>query len=601
MAHVTHEAVEKIGGIGTVLEGMMISPVYKERVRRSILVGPLFGHLAAEPCRCLGEDGKVLYSSIDNIDEVGLAGKFRPIEWAFNVRIVYGVRRYVNEAEDRTGEAEVILIDIFNTNTDRLNLFKGRLYTNFGIDCARYESMWDFEEYCRLAEPAYYALNALLDEEDLPCVLISHEFMGMCTALQAEMEGGDAFRTVFHGHECATARAITESIPGHDIAFYNLMRQAAGSNKFVEDVFGPQDGNMRHVMISRAHCLDGIIAVGDETANELKFLSPEMARADVEIVYNGLPVMPVDPASKAASRKKLDDWAEAVVGFKPDYLMTHVTRPVISKGIWRDLKVSSHLDRMLGEEGKKGLLIILTCGASPRNEHDVRHMAEEYGWPNHHREGYPDLVGPEIGFWNDMSAFNQAHQNIRAVLVNQFGWSRERLGPAAAEDMDFADLRRATDVEFGQSIYEPFGISQLEPLGSGAICLFTDLCGCSGFVRETIEKLGGAVEDYPNVLIADYTRLPSPMSMDELLNMTREMRDQLEEITAMDVARKLHQHLPRNEAARDLLIDKGQLLARHMGWDAVLAKGFFPLLERITNNPGNSIRRQNESVPVTRS
>ncbi|HEB60570.1 MAG TPA: hypothetical protein ENJ06_01980, partial [Phycisphaeraceae bacterium] len=107
VAHVTHEAVEKIGGIGTVLEGMMISPVYKERVRRSILVGPLFGHLAAEPCRCLGEDGKVLYSSIDNIDEVGLAGKFRPIEWAFNVRIVYGVRRYVNEAEDRTGEAEV--------------------------------------------------------------------------------------------------------------------------------------------------------------------------------------------------------------------------------------------------------------------------------------------------------------------------------------------------------------------------------------------------------------------------------------------------------------------------------------------------------------
>ena len=40
LAHVTHEAVEQIGGIGTVLEGLMTSPVYQAQVRRSILVGP---------------------------------------------------------------------------------------------------------------------------------------------------------------------------------------------------------------------------------------------------------------------------------------------------------------------------------------------------------------------------------------------------------------------------------------------------------------------------------------------------------------------------------------------------------------------------------
>jgi hypothetical protein len=583
VAHVTHEAVEKIGGIGSVLEGMMISPEYKARVRRSILIGPLFGHLAAEPSRCLGDDGEVLYSSIDGIDNAGLSGKLRPIEWAFNVRIVYGVRRYDNPGEQRSGESEVLLIDVFNTNDDRLNLFKGRLFTHFGIDCLRYQDQWGFEEYCRLAEPAYYALNALLSSDDLPCVLVSHEYMGMCTALQAKMEGGDSFRTVFHGHECATARAVTENIEGHDVAFYNLMRQAANRNLYISDVFGDQMGNMRHALISQAHSLDGVIAVGDETANEMQFLSPEMSKADVDIVYNGLPVMKVDLKSKTASREKLDDWAEKVVDFRPDYLMTHVTRPVISKGIWRDLSVAAHLDRLLEQEGKKALLIILTCGASPRSEHDVRQMAKSYGWPAHHRDGYPDLVGPEVEIGRDVDAFNAGHDHVRAVLVNQFGWSRDRLGPAACKDMDIADLRRAADVEFGQSAYEPFGISQLEPLGSGAICVVTDVCGCCGFLLDTAQRLGKTVEDFPNILQVDYTQLAADWDMERLLRMSRHDRDSLEAPIAARVASELFRRLPRSDADRRRLIKLGQELVTHMGWDAVLSQGFFPLLERISN------------------
>ncbi|HAI12542.1 MAG TPA: hypothetical protein DCM28_12615, partial [Phycisphaerales bacterium] len=84
LAHVTHEAVEQIGGIGTVLEGLMISPEYKSRVDRSILIGPMGGHVhVPNPNLRLGEMGKVLYSSVDGIDELGLADKFQPIEWAF--------------------------------------------------------------------------------------------------------------------------------------------------------------------------------------------------------------------------------------------------------------------------------------------------------------------------------------------------------------------------------------------------------------------------------------------------------------------------------------------------------------------------------------
>ena len=50
--------------------------------------------------------------------------------------------------------------------------------------------------------------------------------------------------------------------------------------------------------------------------------------------------------------------------------------------------------------------------------------------------------------------------------------------------MEFMDIRKGSDVEFGQSIYEPFGIAQLEPLTFGAICVFSNVCGCAGFFRD---------------------------------------------------------------------------------------------------------------------
>ena len=133
----------------------------------------------------MGVHGEVLYSSIDNIDRGNLAGKFKPVEWAFNVSIVYGKRRYDHQGEGRDGEAEVLLIDVFRANPDRLNIFKHRLWETFGIDSSLYESSWDYEEYTRLAEPAFYALLALMQKQDLPCTLFAHEYMGMPTALQA--------------------------------------------------------------------------------------------------------------------------------------------------------------------------------------------------------------------------------------------------------------------------------------------------------------------------------------------------------------------------------------------------------------------------------
>ena len=376
-----------MGGIGTVLEGMMTSAVYQSAVRRSILVGPMGGHHFESPLRRLGPHVNVRYSSADNIDFDGLGRKFHPIQWAFGVHIAYGIRTYEKNGYNRSGSAEVLLIDVSNPNREQLGIFKMRLWDAFGIDARRYEHDWGFEEYCRLAEPAFYALSAIVPSNELPCIILSHEFMGLCTALKAVMDGGEAFRTIFHAHECATVRRIVEHHAGHDCAFYNIMRQAAAQGRFVEDVFGDQSEYMRHALISRACELDAIIAVGDPTAEEMRFLNPQTRDGRVNLVYNGLPAFFSDFAQEARSRRLMDEWAQRVVGYRPDVLMTHVARPVISKGFWRDLKVLAHLDSMLGDEGRTGLFIILTCGAPPRGISLVNRMASDYGWPWHHRDG----------------------------------------------------------------------------------------------------------------------------------------------------------------------------------------------------------------------
>lgn len=583
LAHVTHEAVEQLGGIGAVLEGLITSPTYKEHVQRSILIGPTASHMAVDPRHRLGEEGTVLYSSIDGVDQGGFGGKFRPIEWAFNVKIVYGTRKFIAQGGHRDGEAEVLLIDVFAVNHDRLNVFKLRLWETFGIDSSKYEKSWDFEEYVRLAEPAYYALRALLREEDLPCVLFSHEFMGMPAVMQAILDGEKEFRTVFHAHECATARRIVEDHPGHDTMFYNVMRQAREKGMHVEGVFGGLQEFFRHALVSRTHLCDGILAVGDCTRDELKFLNDKFDHKTVDLVFNGIPAKKVDLKAKLASRKMLVDYSTSLLGHTPDVLLTHVTRPVVSKGLWRDLTVCHHLDEMLGKQGKSGVLYILTSAGGTRRPQDVLAMERDYGWPRHHRPGYPDLVGPEEQLWRDIDAFNYGHRHMQVVLVNQFGWTRARIGPKLHEKMDFADLRRATDVEFGMATYEPFGISPLEPLGCGGLCVISAVCGCRAFVDSATEGKGT-----PNVIVADFTRLDHFRSIDELKAMGQAERDHIEQIVAVEVAGEIMRRLPWTDAQRGKLLESGQALVAKMGWDQVVAHSLVPVLDRITN--GNSAK-----------
>lgn len=582
IAHVTHEATEKFGGIGTVLEGLITAPAYQRAVKRTILISPLFIKGPVQnPLERLGPEAtRVLYSGPDNVDAGGWGEILRPIEWAFGTPIVYGLRHLQDDSHH--AEAEVLLFDVTAPEPSRLAALKFLLFEKFGLDAQRYESSWDFEEYCRLADPAFHALIALLAPGEFPAVLISHEYMGMCTALRAAADSPRRFRTVFHAHECSTARSIVEHHSGHDLAFYQAMRRARAKGQHVEQVFGPQTHNPRHALISLAPRLDLTLAVGDATADELRFLNSDFDRHNLVVCYNGVPSEPLTRDHTIASRALLNEWSRRALGFTPDYWLTHVTRPVISKGIWRDILVLTHLERELKKRAKTAAYLLLACGATPRTAKQADAMARDHRWPLDHREGYPDLAGPEIGLWHDFQKFNNPGREgsgaVRAVFVNQFGFTPDRLGSAAPNDLSLTHLRRASDVEFGQSIYEPFGIAHLEPLHAGAICIPTTVCGCVGYVKNASDSLGWNDDALSrNVIIADYTS----HDVDEPLAMTRDQRDRIESRVAADVARRLLDHLPTSEENRLDLLDRGQALASRMSWDRVADTMFLPALRNI--------------------
>ncbi|MBM4078332.1 MAG: hypothetical protein FJ278_01450, partial [Planctomycetes bacterium] len=240
IVHVTHEAVEKIGGIGAVLQGLLTSRKYDEAVGRSILVGPLF-HWTPSSQR-LGKGGEILFSSIDGVHRAAESWALREIERRFNVSIVYGRRVFEDKDMGVTARPEVLLIETYQADQQMENAFKFKLWQRFGLASDRYESIGDYEQYLRIAEPAYEALKVLLGQHGpWPCHVISHEYMGMPLVLKALLEGDERFRTIFYAHEVATVRPIVEGHPGHDTMFYNVLDGATREGRCLEDVFGPQD------------------------------------------------------------------------------------------------------------------------------------------------------------------------------------------------------------------------------------------------------------------------------------------------------------------------------------------------------------------------
>jgi len=581
LVHASHEAGVKMGGIGAVLDGLLGSPVYNAAVGRTILAGPINVQDRQEMDRLTTPANglTILYSSVHRVNKVAqhLADALQAVEEQMHVRFIYGRRRFGEY------EHEVILVDAQSIKAQVVNDYKYALWESWRLPSDRYESNREYNYYLSTGEPLCAALDVITADmpEDAGRYIIAHEWLGMPLVLSVLLHCPDRYKTVFYAHEVATARLLVENDKGHDTRFYNVLRAGLARGHSLSEVFGDQSWYYKQPIIERATLCDGIFAVGDLVLDELRFLGGNFRSAQISLVYNGVPDDQITIEQKQHSHDLLQDYAENLLGYRPDYVFSHVSRMVLSKGLWRDIRVLEHLDGLLAAAGKQAVLFVVsTATPSGRLPADVYRWEREYGWPLWHRRDNGDLVEDEVDYFlKTLQPFNLMSQAIRGILVNQFGWSRERCGRRMPAEMTFADLRAGTDLEFGQSIYEPFGIAQMEPLSAGALSVVSNVCGCTGFVNKVAgDRL------LANVVIADYVTLPpywqirSPW---DALWISQSVREDVEARHSQQVAQLVFERLPRDEAGTAHLLETGQNVARAMGWNVVVRDYLLPALAKL--------------------
>lgn len=584
LVHATHEAGVKVGGIGAVLDGLLSAQAYNEQVRRTVLVGPLNAGDSTEMERLTSPRNglTIRYSSLhgifDGVTEAQRAA-LQGVEQTFAVALLYGLRRFGPYRH------EVLLVDVTNPNRQQVNTFKFYVWQHYAIDCGRYEWNPEFNDSFAAALPLFSALKAIGVAEALgpgQKYLMAHEWLGMPVVFATQMNDPGQWLTIFYAHEMATARLLIENHSGHDTRFYNTMIKAKEWNLSLEAVFGNQDAFFKHAILKQAARCDGIFAVGDLVVEELQFLGGALREAAIDLVYNGIPAMPISLPEKLESKRRLQKYCENLLGYVPDFVFTHVTRMVQSKALWRDLRVLEQLEDGLRAAGLRAVLFVLsTSQPAGRRPEWVQAWEAQYGWPVGHRGDNGDLLDQEVAFFfQGVDPFNQRARASQIVLVNQFGWSRDRCGERMPAEMEFMDIRKGSDLEFGQSIYEPFGIAQVEPLSFGALCCVSSVCGCLGFV----ERAAHGLENVANVVVADYVRLPQSYwlgSPYDALNIDQGVRDWIENDHSAIAAETILARLPRDNTQLQALLTSGQVVAQHMSWEVVVSDYLIPALLRL--------------------
>jgi len=566
-AHITHEAVQKIGGIGSVINGLCTSDKYRGFFDKTLLYGPLFNYSENVTSR-LGKDGEVLYSSIDNLDADEYHLKFYQITQKYNVDIVFGKRILVSDFNiNKKNKVDIVLIGINRMSESPINNFKYKLWKTYGLESNKYDS-WDYEQYVRVAVSYLMILKALYPE-DGSIYHFAHEYMGIPSVLAVNMEKSshEHNKTIFYAHEVSPCRTIVEDNSGHDISFYTTMYENMNKGKSFEDEYGLQINNYRAELVKLSVNFDYTFAVSDLIKDEYKYFIPSVKDNKLKVVYNGIPLRYISADEKKKSRSIIQEYISNLFTFTPDIIMTHVTRLVISKGIWRDITLLYILDEIFRQNHLKGAYILLsTLIGTGRNPSDIAKMESEYGWPVIHKDGWPDVIGYEKDIYDYLKIFNAKSSNIKAVFLNQFGFDRRTCGLRVPEEANFADLRIGSDIEFGFSIYEPFGIAQLETVPFGGIAALSSSCGSSFLLKKTFNNGSSS-----NHCIIDF--IGNAYKMKEsysIKNLDIEKRFSIEKEILKNRANILFKLLPKSEGDRIALLNKAQEKFSLLSWETIV-------------------------------
>jgi hypothetical protein len=574
--HISHEALYKIGGIGEVLAGLCTAPSYQNFFEKTLFYGPLFEYIGSASTR-LGKDGVVYYSSKDHYDTGHFGELFKPVLEKYNIDIVYGKRRLLSELNpSRQAKVDVLLVDITQMKKEEVIYQKYLFWEKFGLSSDKYERDWDYEQYLRISF-CYLEFLKLLYPKASKFYHFGHEYMGIPSLLALELHpefNPEKHQRIFYAHEVAPVRRIVENLPGHDITFYNLLEKSKANQRSLEEIFGPQMDWYRTALVKLAHRFDKIFAVGDLVAEEYKFLVPEADPSKIKVVYNGLSVDHISFEEVQLSRKKFSKCLSQKGCDRVDLIFSHACRLVKSKGVWRDIKLFFFLDSLLARENLKGIFFLLASQVPQGRPVDaVDRMVQEYGWPFEHKIGWPDLVGYEIEVYQLIEKFNSQAKAIKAIFINQFGLSKRKCGIDFPEDITTRDLRLASDVELGFSIYEPFGISHIEVLPSGGLSLLSTSCGVYFFLEKIFS------EDFKPYVAINFIEIAKDLPETLLLTLSEDKRDVLEELAIAKYSELIYKKLPKTEEERLYLYEKTQPYLSKLDWESVIKRFFLPALE----------------------
>lgn len=582
--HITHEAVQKIGGIGSVINGVCTADNYKQFFEKTLLYGPAFSS-TADVYSKLGRGGQVLYSNLDSLDKGSFHQIFSPVVEKYKINIIYGKRIIASEYNiNKTNEVDVMLIDIQNMNQSLIDIFKYVLWEKYGIQSDRFTD-WDYEQYLRIAVCYFELLNALYGQS-YQYYHFSHEYMGIASVLKViterELQGLKNHKTIFWAHEVSPARSIVENYKGHDVSFYNILSESEKKYLSMESVFPEILESYRTQLVKRTTVFDYIFAVSDIVAKEYLFLNPQINKEKVKIVYNGVAFHTIDIKKKIESREKISNYIESIFNFKFNVLFTHVTRLVLSKGLWRDLVLLEELDEKFSLNGLKGAYILLsTLIGTGRNSSDIHRMEKEYGWPVLHKKGWPDCIGYEEEIYDLIQLYNAKSKSIKAVFINQFGFDTRTCGDRVPLGTTIVDLRIASDAELGYSIYEPFGISQIESVPFGGISLLSRACGASYLFEKIWENDKNApyhIIDFSSLEDLKLSQineiLLSSDKITSLKNLDSNLRKQIETNFFKINCLKIIEKLPKTDKERESLLETNSTKVMNFGWEARLKDVF---------------------------
>ncbi len=161
--HSTHEAADKIGGIGTVLQGLLPEPAYKRAFPQNLLVGvypfPAEESVIDDPETRERRGWEIEFDSSWQVrDPHGLTAALMNVAERHGVRLVYGCRR--------VGPRRVpaLIASPEGVFRERVDAFRHRLRAHDGVDLAR------FDDYPAVTDRVDRRLERLLggSQPDLP-------------------------------------------------------------------------------------------------------------------------------------------------------------------------------------------------------------------------------------------------------------------------------------------------------------------------------------------------------------------------------------------------------------------------------------------------